>query len=69
MLTDTLDLFTKDIKDIREYMKYIELVNNIESSTPTASDIALIELKDHLKTFKVAKKIFEYKSITISLLF
>ena len=67
MLTDTLDLFTKDIKDIREYMKYIELVNNIESSTPTASDIALIELKDHLKTFKVAKKIFEYKSITISL--
>lgn len=67
MQNETLELFIKDINDIREYIKYINLVNNIENSTPTSSDTALIELRDHLQSFGVSKKIFEYKSITISL--
>lgn len=67
MQNETLDLFTKDINDIREYMKYVNLVNNIEISTSDLSNIALVELRDHLHSFGVSKKIFEYKSITISL--
>lgn len=67
MQNQSLDLFIEDINDVREYMKYIDLVNNIEISTVDSSDTALINLRDHLHSFGVSKKIFEYKSITISL--
>ncbi|HCN41486.1 MAG TPA: hypothetical protein DIS95_03600 [Proteus vulgaris] len=67
MQEETLNKFVKDINDIREYMKYIELVNNIEGITKPSSDAPLVQLKEHLKKFGVAKKVFEYKSITISL--
>ncbi len=30
MQKETLELFIQDINDIREYIKYIEIVNNIE---------------------------------------
>ena len=67
MQSETLNLFVDDINDIREYIKYIKLVNNIEVSTLVSSDNELVELRDHLRNFGVSKKIFEYKSITISL--
>ncbi len=67
MQDEILDLFTKDINNIREYMKYIDLVNNVEISTLDSSNTALVELRDHLHSFGLSKKIFEYKSITISL--
>lgn len=67
MQSETLDLFIKDIHDIGEYMKYVDLVNNVEVSTIDSSNTALVELRDHLRSFGVSKKIFEYKSITISL--
>lgn len=67
MQQETLQAFIKDISDIREYIKYIELVNNIEGITTASSDPPLIQLSDHLRSFGVSKKIFEYKSITISL--
>lgn len=67
MQENTLELFIQDINGIREYINYINLVNKVESSTPVPSDNALIELKEHLHSFGVYKRIFEYKSITISL--
>lgn len=67
MQKETLELFIKDVNDIREYIKYIELVNNIEGITKPSSDTPLIQLRDHLRSIVVSKKIFEYKSITISL--
>lgn len=67
MQNDTLKQFVEDINAIREYIKYINLVNNIEVSTAVSDDTALVEFRDHLRSFGVSKKIFEYKSITISL--
>lgn len=67
MQNETLDLFIEDINGIREYIKYINLVNNIEISNLASSDTSLVELREHLRNFGVSKKIFEYKSITISL--
>ncbi|MDR0237116.1 MAE_28990/MAE_18760 family HEPN-like nuclease [Acinetobacter sp.] len=67
MQKETLELFIQDINDIREYIKYIEIVNNIEGITTSLSNTPLLQLKDHLRSFGVSKKIFEYKSITISL--
>lgn len=67
MQQETLQLFIKDINDIREYIKYIQLVNNIEGFTTPVSETPLIQLSEHLSSFRVSKKVFEYKSITISL--
>lgn len=67
MNTETLDLFIKDVNDIREYIKYINLVNDIERSTFTLNDTVLTGFRNHLRGFGVSKKVFEYKSITISL--
>ena len=67
MLDETLEQFVKDVKRIREYITYINLVNKVETSTSASSDTALVNLREHLHSFGVSKKIFEYKSITISL--
>lgn len=67
MLDETLEQFIKDVDRIREYIKYINLVNKVETNTLASSDIALVDLRDHLHSFGLSKKIFEYKSITISL--
>ena len=67
MNNEILKPFIKDISAIREYINFINLVNKIEIDTPAVDDDLLIGLRDHLQRFGVSKKIFEYKSITISL--
>ena len=67
MNDETLKQFVKDISAIREYINFINLVNKIEIDTPATDDNLLVDLRDHLQKFGVSKKIFEYKSITISL--
>lgn len=63
----TLNSFTSDINDIREYIKHINIVNDVEIAHRTSTDEAIIKLRDHLHSFGFSKKLFEYKSITISL--
>lgn len=67
MQSETLKQFENDVDRIREYINYINLVNKIGISAPVSNDTALIELREHLHSFGVDKRIFEYKSITISL--
>lgn len=67
MNNGSLKLFIDDINDIREYIKHINLVNNIEISNRASNDEAINKFKEHLHSFRVSKKTFEYKSITISL--
>jgi len=67
MQDSILKLFIDDINDIREYIKYIDLVNDIEISNRISDDESLVKFREHLHSFGVSKKLFEYKSITISL--
>mgnify|MGYP001259435420 FL=1 len=58
MQNETLELFINDINDIREYINYIELVDNIKDTNLTESNAYITELKSHLDKFGVSKKIF-----------
>lgn len=71
MQSELLDAFIKDLNDIRDYIKFIVLVKNVTNQNKV-DDISIIdsrmsELNNHLVKFNVTKRIFEYKSITISL--
>lgn len=67
MNNGSLKPFIDDINDIREYIKHVNLVNNIAISNRASDDEAIIDFREHLRSFRVSKKTFEYKSITISL--
>ncbi len=59
--------FENDIASIREYIKHIDLINEIVRNNRKSSDKSLKEFCAHLSGFRTYKKIFEYKSIVISL--
>jgi len=59
--------FENDIASIREYIKHIGFVNEIARNNRESSDESLKEFCTHLSGFRTYKKIFEYKSIVISL--
>ncbi len=63
----SLDDFKTDIASIREYIKHIDLVNGIAKDNRDSKDKTLTEFCSHLSRFRTYKKIFEYKSIVISL--
>lgn len=67
MQKTTLDNFLKDINNIREYTKHIELVNSIVVNNKHFTSASLISFNKHLNTFNTEKKIFEYKATIISL--
>lgn len=67
MNDSSLEKFVEDINNVRNYIEHIQLINSIAISSRTSTDASVIEYGDHLRTFGVAKKLFEYKSITISL--
>ena len=56
--------FINEIGHVREYIKHIELVNKMASDK---NNIYFNDFNAHLQKFRVEKKLFEYKSITISL--
>jgi hypothetical protein len=63
----SLDNFTNDIGNVKEYIKHIDLVNSIVSEHEKSEIKSLKEFNEHLHKFGTEKKLFEYKSITISL--
>jgi hypothetical protein len=63
----SLTNFEGDITNIREYIKYIQFVNEIEIYSRKSSDVSLITFSEHLHSIGTSKKLFEYKSIIMSL--
>jgi len=63
----SLKNFINDINDVRKYIAHIQLTNDIAINSRTSADVVLAEYGSHLRAFGVSKKLFEYKSITISL--
>ncbi|WIH25860.1 MAE_28990/MAE_18760 family HEPN-like nuclease [Photobacterium damselae] len=60
----SLTNFKNEIENIREYIKYINLVNSIDNKSEVPS---VTELYDYLCKFSIQKKVFEYKSIVMSI--
>lgn len=67
MQSRSLEMFIEDIESIREYIKNICLANEVGKSNFVSSDDSVVNFRNHLHEFGVAKKLFEYKAITISL--
>ncbi|MCB4748757.1 MAG: hypothetical protein LGB67_01595 [Sulfurovum sp.] len=67
MQQTSLNAFLQDIKDIQEYIKHLELINQIEKDTKYFKSETLSNFNKHLSNFHTKKKLFEYKAITISL--
>jgi hypothetical protein len=67
MKESSLQDFKEEIKNIREYVKHIELVNKIEATNRITIAKPIIDFNEHLKSFGINKKIFEYKAIIVSL--
>lgn len=68
----SLESFKKEIKQVREYFKHIQYVDNLVTTTILETDNGKIleslnTLKDHQISFGRDKKIFEYKASIISL--
>ncbi len=63
MQKSSLKSFERDINNIREYLIHIEMVNKLEKNTKNLNS----KFIEHLHNFNREKKIFEYKSIIISL--
>lgn len=65
------DIFLKNFKDdinsVKEYIKHIDLINRIEFNNRSTSEESLIIFFEHMRDFGKDKKLFEYKSIIISL--
>ncbi|WP_338412207.1 hypothetical protein MN210_19265 [Psychrobacter raelei] len=67
MQDETLELFIKDIRSIRDYLQHIRLIDSIGTVSQSSTNNELIQYREHLNGFRVSKKIFEYKSLIISL--
>jgi len=63
----SLDEFLKDIKNIDEYVKHIHLVESIVQENQNSTNQSLQKFNEHMNEFRLDKRIFEYKSIIISL--
>ncbi len=67
MNNSLLDNFKTDINNIREYLQYIELVNEIERNNRDSEEESLKNFIKHFRSFHIEKKRFEYRAIIISL--
>jgi hypothetical protein len=67
MQITSFENFKKDIYNIREYIEHIKLINNIAHKNRSSNEKSLNIFIKHLASFHTEKKIFEYKSIIISL--
>lgn len=63
----SFEKFENDIASIREYIKHINLINEVAKNNRESHNKSLMEFNTHLSAFRSHKKIFEYKSIVISL--
>jgi hypothetical protein len=67
MRKDTLQSFENEISNIKEYIKHIDLINQIGVSCRDLNETSLVEFNQHLNSFGTPKRLFEYKAIIISL--
>lgn len=72
MTISSLEEFRKEINQIREYIQHLQCVNDVAGYVALETDSEQIKallntLKGHDKTFRIDKKVFEYKAIIISL--
>jgi len=68
----SLERFKAEVNQIREYLKHIQYVNDVVGSTILEQDneqmkTLLNRLKEHDRSFRTDKRIFEYKAAIISL--
>ena len=72
MNIESLENFTREINQIREYLKHIQYVNDVSAYAILETDNEQIRnllntLKEHDRSFRTDKRIFEYKASIISL--
>jgi hypothetical protein len=72
MNIQSLENFKRELNQIKEYLKHIQYVNNVTAYSVLESDNEQIKellntLKDHDRSFRTDKRIFEYKASIISL--
>ena len=72
MNIESLESFTREVNQIREYLKHIQYVNDVAAYSVLETDNQQIRkllntLKDHDRSFRTDKRIFEYKASIISL--
>jgi hypothetical protein len=72
MNIQSLENFKRELNQIKEYLKHLEYVNNVTAYSILESDNEQISkllntLKDHDRSFRTDKRIFEYKASIISL--
>ena len=68
----SLESFKNEINQIREYFKYIQYVDDMVDCAVSETDneqikVSLSKLKEHYKSFRINKRIFQYKASIISL--
>ncbi|MEG4229276.1 MAE_28990/MAE_18760 family HEPN-like nuclease [Microcoleus sp. N9_B2] len=68
----SLNSFQTDVNQIREYLKHIQYVNDVVGYAVLEEDNQEIKsllntLKKHEKSFRIEKRVFEYKAAIISL--
>jgi hypothetical protein len=72
MNIQSLENFTREVNQIREYLKHIQYVNDVSAYAVLETDNEQIRnllntLKEHDRSFRTDKRIFEYKASIISL--
>lgn len=67
MKKSTINNFLNDLENIKNYMNHINMVNKIVSNNKHLVSESLNDFNTHIKKFYTEKKLFEYKSIIISL--
>ena len=72
MNIQSLENFKREVNQIREYLKHIQYVNDVAAYFVLESDNEQIRkllntLKEHDRSFRTDKRIFEYKASIISL--
>lgn len=62
-----LEEFNTNLKIIEDYVHHIKSVDNLMDNMKSIKHESLLDFTNHMKTFNTHKKLFEYKSIIISL--
>ncbi|MEI6445437.1 MAG: MAE_28990/MAE_18760 family HEPN-like nuclease [Nostocales cyanobacterium ELA583] len=72
MNIQSLEKFKRELNQVKEYLKHIQYVNDVAAYSVLETDNEQIKkllntLKDHDRSFRTDKRIFEYKASIISL--
>ena len=62
-----LQNFIDDINSVKDYIKHIDLTTKVELNNRESTESSIIDFSNHLRSFGKSKKLFEYKSIVVSL--